>query len=84
MMWGPWHAPMWGLWWIFPLVGFVLCLTFVVMAVRFIATGRGCMCMGGDGHGPARDSRDVRREIDDLREEITRLKAARPPGAGPA
>ena len=37
----------WGVWWIFPLVGFSVCLGF--MAFRFLGTGRGFMCTG-DGH----------------------------------
>ncbi len=39
----------WGLWWIFPLVGFLMCLGFI--AFRFLGDGRGFMCMGG--HRPA-------------------------------
>ncbi len=36
-----------GAWWVFPLIGFVLCLGFMLVAFRFARTGRGCMCMGG-------------------------------------
>lgn len=76
-MWGPgpW-APMWGFWWIVPLIGMLLCLTFIVLAVRFVATGHGVMCMGG-GHGAGGDAAELRREIAALREEVARLKAAR-------
>lgn len=34
-------------WWIFPLMGFLMCLGFVVVAFRFASTGRGFMCMSG-------------------------------------
>lgn len=36
-----------GFWWIFPLVGFLLCLGFMLTGFRSARTGRGCMCMGG-------------------------------------
>ena len=42
---GWWGAWMGGIWWIFPLVGLIVCLAFVFMAFRFLMTGRGCMCM---------------------------------------
>ena len=76
-MWGGWEAPMWGFWWIFPLMGLVMCLAFAVMAFRFIATGRGFMCMGGHRPAGGDESAELRREIQALREEIDRLKAAR-------
>lgn len=43
---------LWGFWWIFPLVGFLICL---VMAFGFASAGRGFMCMGGHraGHSTA-------------------------------
>ena len=81
-MWGPgpW-GPMWSFWWIVPLLGMLLCLTFMVLAARFLVTGRGLMCMGG-GHGTAQDpgAAELRREVAALRAEIERLKA-RTPGA---
>ncbi|HYT66695.1 MAG TPA: hypothetical protein VEL51_09770, partial [Vicinamibacterales bacterium] len=39
-----------GFWWIFALVGFLMCLGF--MAFRFLGTGRGFMCMGGHQSTP--------------------------------
>jgi len=75
-MWGPgpW-TPMWGFWWIFPLVGMLLCLTFLVVVVRALGAGRGFMCLGG-GHGAAGagDAAAMRRELGELRAEIERLK----------
>jgi len=78
-MWGPgsWGPPMWAFWWIFPLVGLFVCLAFLVMAVRFMSTGRGFMCMGG--HRGMRDDEtaEMHREIQALREELKQLKAVR-------
>jgi hypothetical protein len=50
-MWGPGlcGAGMWGFWWIFPLVGALVCLALIVMAFRFVSTGRGFSCVGGHG-----------------------------------
>ncbi len=36
-----------GGWWVFPLIGFVICAGFMLVAFRFARTGRGCMCTGG-------------------------------------
>ena len=35
-----------GVWWVFPLIAFVLCLGFMLVVFGFARTGRGCMCMG--------------------------------------
>jgi hypothetical protein len=68
---------MWGFWWVFPLIGLLVCLAFLVMAVRFKSTGCGFMCMGGH-QGTANDEvAAMRREIHTLREEIKQLKASR-------
>ena len=77
-MWGPgwWGAPMWGFWWIFPLIGFTICLVFVIVMVRAMSGGRGFMCMGGHERGPD-ETAELRREVRELREEISRLKGAR-------
>ncbi len=76
-MWGigPWGAPMWGFWWIFPLIGLLACIACLVTAFRFMSTGRGFMCMGGRqgiGHD---ETAELRREILALREELRKLKA---------
>jgi hypothetical protein len=34
-------------WWIFPLAGMLICLTFLIVMSRFAGTGGGFMCMGG-------------------------------------
>jgi hypothetical protein len=68
---------MWGFWWVVPLIGLLVCLAFLVMAVRFMSTGRAFMCMGG--HRAMGDDAvaEMRREIHSLRDEIKQLKASR-------
>lgn len=78
-MWGPgpWASPTWGFWWIFPLIGFFVCLAFLFMAFRFMSTGRGFMCMRGQRAMGSDDVAEMRREIHALREEIKQVKAPR-------
>jgi uncharacterized membrane protein len=77
-MWGPgWGAaPMWGFWWIFPLMGMVVCLAFLVMVFRFVFTGHGPACMAGHGDS-GKETAELRRDILALRQEIDQLKASR-------
>jgi hypothetical protein len=76
-MWGPgpWMAPMFGLWWIFPVVGLFVCLFFVILVVRALAGGGRFMCMG-----PHRDESEeigrLRREIEDLREQMKKQQGS--------
>ena len=77
-MWGSgwWGPPMWGFGWIFPLIGMAICLVFVIVMIRAMSSGRGFMCMGG--HGPRPDeTAELRQEVRELREEISRLKGTR-------
>lgn len=78
-MWGPgpWGAPMWGLWWIFPVIGLLLLLACVIAMLRFRAGGRRFMCMGGHDGARTDEAPELRREIQDLREEIRQLKESR-------
>jgi hypothetical protein len=78
-MWGPgpWGAPMWGFWWIFPLIGVLVCLAMMFVAFRFMSTGRGFMCMGGHRAMGNDHVAEMRREIHALREEIKQLKTSR-------
>ena len=79
-MWGPGlcGAGMWGFWWILPLVGALVCLALIVMAFRFVSTGRGFSCVGGHGGMGNDQTAEMRREINTLREEITQIKRAQP------
>lgn len=78
-MWGPgpWAMPMWSFWWVVPLIGSLVCLAFLVMALRSMSTGRGFMCMGGHQGVGNDEVAAMRREIHALREEIEQLKASR-------
>jgi hypothetical protein len=67
---------MWGFWWIFPLIGLFACLAFLVMAFRFMSTGRGFLCMGRHGGMGSDETAEMRREIQALREEVKQLKAS--------
>ena len=78
-MWGPgsWGMPMWGMWWIFPLVGLFIFLLCAVAMIRFMSEGRRFMCMGGDDHDRAKDLTELSRKLDELREEVRQLKTTR-------
>jgi hypothetical protein len=77
-MWGPGScgSVMWGFWWVFPLVGALVCLTLIVLAVRFLSTGRGFACMGGHAETGNDQTAALRREVSALREEIKLLRPA--------
>ncbi|MBI4013198.1 MAG: hypothetical protein HY359_12850 [Candidatus Rokubacteria bacterium] len=77
-MWGlgPWGVPVWGGWWIFPLVGLLFMAVMAVFCARMM---RGMMAGGGMcGHGGRHESEpdDVRQEVHELREEIRHLRAS--------
>ncbi len=52
-----------GVWWVVPLIGFVLCLGFMLVAFRFARTGRGCTCMGGGPRGMVNDQGRTRPAV---------------------
>jgi len=64
--WGPYMG---GWWWIFPLVGIMF-----MIAMMFLCSGffRGRGCFYGLGRHDA--SEDLKREIRDLKEQISQLK----------
>ena len=76
-MWGvgPWGSGMWGLWWVFPLLGLLFMGLMMIACFRMMRgmTGGG-MCGRGGGH-PGR-TEDLRHEVRALREEIKQLKAS--------
>jgi hypothetical protein len=47
-MWGPGPCmgSTWGFWWIFPVIGLLICLFFVIAVVRVLSGGGCFMCMG--------------------------------------
>ena len=74
-MWGhePWMAPMWGFWWLFPVLGLVICALFLVAIVRAISGGR-FMCMG-PGQPAGEETARLRREVEDLRAQLKKQSA---------
>ena len=77
-MWGPgpWMGPMWGFWWIFPVTGLAICLFFVIAMVRMMSGGSRFMCMGPHDRNSEETAR-LRREVDELREQMKKQGAAR-------
>lgn len=78
MMWGPgpWGAPIWGGWWIFPLLGLLFIVLMMVFCARMMRGTMGGAGMCGHGGRHASETDDLRREVRELREEIKQLKAS--------
>jgi hypothetical protein len=65
-----WGTPLWGWWWIFPAVGFLFMMIMMVLCFGFFRSKRDRFC-----RTERSDYReDLKREIGELKEEITRLK----------
>ena len=63
-------------WWIFPLVGLLIFLFFVISVVRMIAGGGHFMCMGPH-HDDSEETTRLRREVEELRDQVKQQTAAR-------
>ena len=76
-MWGPgpWMGPMWGFWWIFPVIGLLIFLFFVVCVVRLIGSRSHFMCMKSHHHDSEETTR-LRRELEELREQVKKQAPA--------
>jgi hypothetical protein len=61
----------------FPLVGMLLCVAFMMLLMRLVCGGHGVMSMGGHRGLEGDEAADLRREIRGLQQEIDRLKAQR-------
>jgi uncharacterized membrane protein len=74
-MWGPapWWGPLWGFGWIFPVMGLLICLFFVIAMVRMMRGGGRFMCMGPHSEKTAR----LRSEVENLREQMKKQGAMR-------
>ena len=72
-MWGPgpWMGPMWGFWWIFPVIGLLIFLLCVVFVVRMITSGGHLMC-AGPHHQDNEETARLRREVEALREQVNK------------
>jgi len=68
-MWGPGPC-----WWVYPVIGLLICFLFVVVVVRTLVSD--CrMCWGSHQHDREETIR-LRREIKALREQVKRQVAA--------
>ena len=70
-MWGPgaWMGPMWGFWWVFPLIGLLICFFFVFTILRIIGGGR-FWCMDSHHHDGSEETARLRRELEELRAQV--------------
>ena len=68
---------MWGVGWIFPLIGLSFALVCLFAMLRWIARGGGPTCMGGHQSRGLQETEELRRQVHELREEVDRLKAVR-------
>jgi uncharacterized membrane protein len=60
---------MWGWWWIFPVIGFMFMMIMIFACSGFFRK-RGSFC----GMGRHDQTEDLKREIGELREQITQLR----------
>ena len=74
-MWG-FCGALTGGWWMFPLIGMILCMGFMAVIMWAMMGGRGIMSFGGHGHGSHDAQTDLQREIRELRQEVQQLRAA--------
>ena len=77
-MWGPapWMGSMWGLWWVFPLIGLLLCVFFVFTILRIIGRGR-FLCMGSHQHDGSEETARLSPEPKELRDQVKKQGAQR-------
>ena len=69
-------GPGWGFWWIFPVIGLLICVFFLIAMVRMMSGGGRFMCMGPH-HDDGEETARLRREVAELREQITKQGAPR-------
>jgi uncharacterized membrane protein len=60
---------MWGMWWIFPLMGFTFMIIVMFVVFHFFG-GRSGFCGGRRPH----EMEELRREIRDLKDEVAKLR----------
>lgn len=62
-----------GFWWIFPLLGLVIMVLMAFACLRMMGGMSGFGCMGRRGGHSARETEDLRREVQELKVEIREL-----------
>jgi uncharacterized membrane protein len=77
MMWGPgpWGWHMWGMGWIFPLLGLLFIVFMMVFCARMMRGMMGGTGMCGHGQHPTSEADELRREVRELRDEVQKLRA---------
>ena len=65
--------PVWGWWWVVPLIGIALCIMLCRLFRSATAGSRFC-CWGGTPEGRLDD---VKKEIRELKEEIGKIKESK-------
>ena len=73
---GPWMGPMWGFWWIFPVIGLLTFVFLVVCVVRLLTSGGHFVCRGPHDHDSEKTTR-LRQEIEELREQLKKQAVSR-------
>ncbi len=71
-MWWSYGSPMWGFWWVFPLMGCIFMLVMMLFGFRTMRGGGMC-----GFHREDSDAGALRKEITDLRSEIEALRKAK-------
>jgi uncharacterized membrane protein len=69
---------MWGFWWIFPVMGLLVSVFFVIAMTRMMGRGGPLACMGPHHHDDGDETARLRREVEELREEVRKQAARRP------
>jgi uncharacterized membrane protein len=65
-MWWYYGHPMWGFWFVFPVIGFIFMM---VMMLRFFR-GKGALC----GFSTTRELENIKKEVRVLRTEVETLR----------
>ena len=72
--WGGYWGPPWGgFWWIFPLLGLVIMVLMAFACLRMMGGISGLGWMGGRSGHRGGETEDLRREVQELKEEIRKL-----------
>ncbi len=74
-MWGGYWGPPWGgFGWIFPLIGLLFMVVMVFMCIRMMGGMSRFGCMGSHGGQNAKETEDLRQEVQAMKEEIRQLR----------
>ena len=74
-MWGGYWGPPWaGFGWIFPLIGLLFMGVMVFVCIRMMGGVSGFGCMGSHGVQSIKETEELRREVQELKEEIWKLR----------